>query len=272
MTYEKDGALWFKSTQYGDSEDKVIIRSTGEPTYFVPDIYYHLDRLIKRKNDKVINIFGADHYGAIARVKGALAALGIDTEKIVYLLVQMVRLIKGGEELKMQKRKGVFVTLEELIKDVGLDAARFFFLMRSLDTHLDFDLDLAKERSKKNPVYYVQYAHARACSIIRKSKVSVRGGFVFSGKIQNSKERNLILKLIQFPEVVEDIAKDYQVHRLTTYAYEFAQVFTDFYENVPVLTAETEELKKSRLVLVSIARKILERSLSLMGISAPEKM
>ena len=272
-TYEKDGALWFKSTQYDDTEDRVIIRNTGEPTYFVPDIYYHLDRLIKRKNDKVINIFGADHYGAIARVKGALAALGIDTEKIVYLLVQMVRLIKGGEELKMQKRKGVFVTLEELIKDVGLDAARFFFLMRSLDTHLDFDLDLAKEQSKKNPVYYVQYAHARACSIIRNSSIKFK---IFKPQLKiknpNKQERNIILKLIQFPEIIKDIAKDYQVHRLTTYVYELAKVFTDFYENVPVLKAESEELKKSRLVLVSITRNILQKSLSLMGISAPDKM
>jgi len=291
VTYEKDGALWFRSTQYGDAEDRVIIRSTGEPTYFVPDIYYHLDRLIKRKNDKVINIFGADHYGTIVRVKGALAALGIDVKKIVYLLVQMVRLIKGGEELKMQKRKGVFVTLEELIKDVGLDVVRFFFLMRSLDTHLDFDLDLAKERSKKNPVYYVQYAHARAYSILRKGGIEGRNPFrlyrvgggiinVFKNKGVTAEmdfghirqTRNLILKLIQFSEIIEDIAKDYQVHRLTTYIYELAKVFTDFYENVRVLNAETINLKKSRLALLFASQKILEKSLSLMGISAPEKM
>ena len=289
VAYEKDGALWFKSAQYGDTEDRVLIRSTGEPTYFVPDIYYHLDRLIKRKNDKIINIFGADHYGAIARVKGALAALGIDTEKIVYLLVQMVRLIKGGEELKMQKRKDVFVTLEELIKDVGLDVVRFFFLMRSLDTHMDFDLDLAKERSKKNPVYYAQYAHARACSILRKGSIRHQVNFEFlipkifasrkfcapTPRIQNLSggfERNLILKLIQFPEIIEDIVEDYQVHRLTTYVYELAKIFTDFYENAPVLKAETKELKKSRLALVMITKKILNQALNLMGISAPEKM
>ena len=289
VAYEKDGALWFKSAQYGDTEDRVLIRSTGEPTYFVPDIYYHLDRLIKRKNDKIINIFGADHYGAIARVKGALAALGIDTEKIVYLLVQMVRLIKGGEELKMQNRKGVFVTLEELIKDVGLDVVRFFFLMRSLDTHMDFDLDLAKERSKKNPVYYAQYAHARACSILRKGSIRHQVNFEFlipkifasrkfcapTPRIQNLSggfERNLILKLIQFPEIIEDIVEDYQVHRLTTYVYELAKIFTYFYENAPVLKAETKELKKSRLALVMITKKILNQALNLMGISAPEKM
>ncbi len=286
-TYEKDGAIWLKSSSFGDTEDRVLVRNTGEPTYLLPDIGYHLDRLVKRKYDKAINIFGADHYGYSPRLKAALDAIGIDPEKIEILIAQVVRLIKGGEEFKMSKRAGVFVTLEELIKDVGLDAARFFFLMRSLDTHMDFDLDLAKERSKKNPVYYVQYAHARACSILDKAKAEGKRKFFSFGlavgtltyskmKAQEKNflfpEQNLILKLIQFPEVIEDIVKDYQVHRLTTYAYELAKTFTDFYENVPVLAAESEELKKSRLVLVSISRNILEKSLSLMGISAPEKM
>ena len=288
VVYEKDGAAWLRSSQFGDSEDRVLIRSNGEPTYLLPDIGYHMNRLVKRKYDKAVNIFGADHYGYGPRLFAGLETIGIKPQRVKIIIAQVARLIKDGKELKMSKRAGVFVTLEELIKEVGLDAARFFFLMRSLDTHLDFDLDLAKERSKKNPVYYVQYAHARACSILKKSKLTARksdfsffgpaAGYLSKNKINAREEKSelshrvLILKLIQFPEIIEDIAKDYQVHHLTTYAYELAKVFTDFYENVPVLAAETEELKKSRLALVSRAQKILERSLGLMGISAPEKM
>ena len=285
--YEKDGATWLRSSKYGDTEDRVLIRNTGEPTYLLPDIGYHLDRLVKRKYDKAINIFGADHFGYGPRLKAALQVLGISPEKIKILTAQIVRLMKGGQEFKMSKRAGIFVTLEELIKEVGLDAARFFFLMRSLDTHMDFDLDLAKEHSKKNPVYYVQYAHARACSILRKSgknkkkldfsSVGLAVGSFSKNKIEAREEksgfeRNLILKIIQFPEIIEDIAEDYQVHRLNTYVYELAKVFTDFYENVPVLKAETNELKNSRLALVSKSRDILRKSLVLMGISTPEKM
>jgi len=289
VTYEKDGAVWLKSARYGDTEDRVLIRNTGEPTYLVPDIGYHLDRLVKRKYDKAINIFGADHFGYGPRLRAALGAFGITPEKVKILIAQIVRLMKSGQEFKMSKRKGIFITLEELIKDVGLDAARFFFLMRSLDTHMDFDLDLAKERSKKNPVYYVQYAHARACSILRKAGLTKKIGFSSIGlavgslmflKIKAGEEkpiflpyeRSLILKLIQFPEIIEDIVKDYQIHRLTTYVYELAKVFTDFYENVPVLKAETNELKNSRLSLISKARGILRQSLVLMGISTPEQM
>ncbi len=288
-TYEKDGALWLRSSQFGDTEDRVLVRSTGEPTYLLPDIGYHLDRLIKRKYDRAINIFGADHYGYGPRLKAALKALGVDPKRIEIIIYQMVRLIKGGKEMKMSKREGIFVTLEELIKEVGLDVARFFFLMHSVGSHMDFDLDLAKEQSKKNPVYYVQYAHARACSILRKSSLRRESIFEFlipkifasrkfcapTPRIQKlilGSEKNLILKLIQFPEIIEDIVKDYQVHRLTTYVYELAKVFTDFYENVPVLKAESEELKRTRLALVFIARKILEKNLSLMGILAPDKM
>ncbi|MFH0803798.1 MAG: arginine--tRNA ligase [Candidatus Tagabacteria bacterium] len=286
--YEKDGAVWLKSSKLGDSEDRVLIRKTGEPTYLLPDIGYHLDRLVSRKYNKAINIFGADHYGYGPRLKAALKIIGIDPKGVEILIYQMIRLIRQGQEVKMSKRKGEFVSLEELIDEVGLDATRFFFLMRSLDTHMDFDLDLAKEQSKKNPVYYVQYAHARACSILRKagpsekksdfSSIGLAVGSLSENKIKAREEksdffsRNLILKLIQFPEIIEEIAKDYQVHRLTTYVYELAKVFTDFYENVRVLKAESEELKKFRLALVSITKNILEKSLSLMGIFAPDKM
>ncbi len=271
--YEKDGALWFESTRYGDSEDRVIVRSTGAPTYFLPDVCYHLDRLVRRKNDLVINIFGADHYGTLYRVRGALAALGINPEKIIYLLTQMVRLVKDGREIKMSKRKGEFVTLEELINEVGLDAVRYFFLTKSLDTQMDFDLDLAKEQSKKNPVYYVQYAHTRMHSILAKSQIPNPKSQIPNYKLLTKKqERALILKLIQFPEIIEDISKDYQTHRLTTYVYELAKVFTEFYENVPVIKAEGEKLKKARLALVSATKIVLGRSFGLLGISIPEKM
>jgi arginyl-tRNA synthetase len=272
-TYEKDGAIWLKSSQSGDAEDRVLVRSSGEPTYVLPDIGYHLDRLVKRKYDKAVNIFGADHYGYGPRLKAALEALGVSPTRIEIIIYQMVRLIKGGKETKMSKREGIFVTLEELIKEVGLDAARFFFLIHSVGSHMDFDLDLAKEQSKKNPVYYVQYAHARACSIIRNSGIKFK---IFKPQLKikspSKHERNLILKLIQFSEIIEDIARDYQAHRLATYVYELAKVFTDFYENAPVLAAETKDLKKSRLALVSIAKNILQKSLSLMGILAPDKM
>ncbi|MBU1159855.1 arginine--tRNA ligase, partial [Patescibacteria group bacterium] len=179
-TYEKDKALWLKASKFGDKEDRVLIRSTGEPTYVLPDIGYHWDRLVKRKNDKAINIFGADHYGYGPRLKGALHALGINPERVAIFIAQIVRLIKKGKEVKMSKRKGEFVTLEKLIDEVGLDAARYFFLMKSLDTHMDFDLDLAKERSQKNPVYYVQYAGARMNSILNKSKLPARRCFASS--------------------------------------------------------------------------------------------
>jgi len=236
--------------------------------------------LIKRKYDKVINIFGADHYGYGPRLRAALSAFGVDSQRIDILIAQMVRLIKDGKEFKMSKRKGVFVTLEDLIKDVGLDAARFFFLARSLETQMDFDMSLAKERSKKNPVYYVQYAGARMSSILKKSQFSIfnfQSIFKFpaspaGGQKLNTQERNLILKLIQFPEIIESVSEDYQVQRITTYAYELAKTFTDFYENVRVLNAESEELKKFRLNLVFMIRKILVQTLKLLGISAPEKM
>jgi len=272
-TYEKDGALWFKSAQYGDSEDRVLIRSNGEPTYVLPDIAYHWDRLMKRKYDKAVNIFGADHFGYGPRLKGALEALGAAPERIKMIIYQMVRLVKAGKEVKMSKRTGEFVTLQELINEVGLDAARFFFLARSIDTHMDFDLDLAKERSKKNPVYYVQYAHARACSIMRNSSIKFK---IFKPqlKIKNSNkfEHNLIMKIIQFPEIIEDTARDYQVRRLPQYALDLVRTFHKFYEECKVLDDENKEITQARLALCEATRIVIKNTLDLMGINAPEKM
>jgi arginyl-tRNA synthetase len=295
LVYEKEGALWLKISQYGDDEDRVIMRSDGTPTYFLTDIAYHVNKF-ERGFKTVIDIWGADHQGHEKRMYAAKKALGWKGD-LKILITQLVTLKERGEKKKFSKRKGSVVLLKDLLKEVGLDAMRWFFLEKALSTHMEFDMQLAKERSKKNPVYYVQYSHARACSILRKAGLLAKNldfsspAFIFkytNDPTANPKEeksnfspmkeksnflqRNLILKLIQFPEIIEDISKDYQVHRLTTYVYELAKVFTDFYENVPVLKAETEELKKSRLALVFVSRNILEKSLSLMGISAPLKM
>lgn len=273
--YEKEGALWFKSTNYGDTRDRVLAKSDkdGSATYLAGDIANHLYKFERKKFDKMIDVWGADHHGDVPGLKAGMAVFGYEN-KLDFIILQFVTLFEKGEQVKMSKRTGTYITMDELIDEVGRDAVRFFFLQRAANTHLDFDLDLAKEQSKKNPVYYVQYAHARACSIMRNSSIKLK---IFKPQIEIKKlilgyERNLILKVIQFPEIIEDISKDYQVHRLTTYVYELAKVFTDFYENAPVLKAESEDLKKSRLALVSVTRNILQKSLSLMGISAPGKM
>jgi arginyl-tRNA synthetase len=286
LVYKKDGAVWLKTSKYGDNEDRVIVRSDGTPTYFLSDIAYHINKF-QRGFKKIIDIWGADHQGHVKSMLAAKKALGWEGDLDI-LIAQMVAIKQAGAKKKLSKRKGEVILLEDLLKEVGLDVLRWFFLEKALSTQMEFDMKLAKERSKKNPVYYVQYAHARACSILRKAGI-IKGKTDFSSiglgvgtlmhfkmKAQEEKsafpERNLILKLIQFPEIVEDIAKDYQVHRLTIYACELAKVFTDFYENIPVLQAETEELKNFRFALVFIARKILEKTLSLMGISAPQRM
>ncbi|MFC1751665.1 arginine--tRNA ligase [Patescibacteria group bacterium] len=273
LAYEKEGALWFKATEFGDDKDRVLIKSSGEPTYFAVDCAYHNNKFVEREFDKVINIWGADHHGDVPRVKGFVKALGFE-DKFEIILHQFVRIVKDGKEVRMSKRAGNYVTLADLLTEVGRDVYRYFMLQHSANTHMDFDLGLAKEQSKKNPVYYVQYAGARMSSILanekRKTKNEKR-----QLKIQNLKEkqeRRLILKLIQFPEIIQDTAEDYQVQRLTTYIYELAKTFTGFYENVKVIGAESEELKEARLNLVAITRQMLERVLSLMKISAPEKM
>ncbi len=267
--YEKDGATWLKAKEYGDSEDRVIVRSDGAPTYVLPDIAYHLDRLAKRKFTKAIDIFGADHHGYGPRLKGALKALGIDPKRTEVLIAQTVRLTKNGKEYKMSKRKGVFVTLAELIKQVGLDVTRFFFLTTSLDTHFDFDLALAKERSMKNPVYYVEYAYVRAKKIIAKVKVkSIKADLSL---LSSTEDRNLILELGRFPEVLEDTAKDYHVHRLTRYGIELARAFHNFYEKERVVGGP-KDIQGARLALVAASVIVLENLFALIGITPPKRM
>ncbi|MEK7087396.1 MAG: arginine--tRNA ligase, partial [Patescibacteria group bacterium] len=230
--YEKDGATFMKTSGLGNSEDRVLIKSDGSETYFLSDILYHYDKFITRKFEKVIDIWGADHHGYAPRLKAAVAALGIPKENLDIIITQLIRLISDGKEAKVSKRAGTFITLEELVNEVGLDATRFFFLMYSNDTHMDFDMDLAKERSAKNPVYYVQYAYARLCSILRKSQISnPKSETNLKSQLPNLKllkteaELNLIRKLIEFPEILVDISKNYEVHRLPRYALELSREF-----------------------------------------------
>ena len=258
---EGEGALWLG--------DAVVVKSNQELTYFLADLAYHYDKFIKRKFDLAINIWGADHHGYVERMEKGIEALGVSPERLKIIIMQLVRLTSGGKEVKMSKRAGEFITLDDLVKEVGVGAARWFFLERSPDTHMDFDLDLAKERSKKNPVYYVQYAHARACSILRKSKVSKISNLQL---LTQPEELNLIKKILQLPEIIEDIAKDYQIHRLPRYAYELAKTFADFYEKHKVIDEKKPDLTKARLALVLATQKTTKTTLSLMGIDSPKKM
>lgn len=272
FTYESEGAVWFKSKELGDDKDRILIRSDGIKTYFASDIAYLINKF-KRGFKQLIFFLGADHYGYVARLQAAALAFGYKAEQLKFIVMQMVRLFQDGKEIRMSKRSGVYVTLDELLDEVELDAARFFFLQRSSDTHLNFDMGLAKEKSEKNPVYYVQYAYARICSILRKAKNFGRRTSNFgraTSKIKKE-EFDLIKQLIRFPEIIEDIAKDYQVQRLPIYALELVAAFHRFYENCRVIS-DDKELSRARLGLVLASQKILKNTLDLMGISAPEKM
>ena len=268
LAYEKEGALWFKSTQFGDDKDRVLLRTNKEPTYFALDCAYHKNKFVERKFDKVINIWGADHHGDIARLKGFVKSLGYE-DKFDILIQQFVRIIKKGKEVRMSKRTGIYVTIDELIDEVGLDVARFFFLTKAADTHLDFDLDLAKQQSEKNPVYYIQYAHARICSILRKikEKISLRNYEL----LKEPSVLELIKQLVRLPEIIKDTAKDYQIQRIPQYAIDLATVFHQFYRDCQVLS-DDKELTQARLALISATKIVLKNTLNLMGIFAPEKM
>lgn len=269
---KKEGATWLKTSDIADEKDRVLVKSDGQPTYFLVDLAYHYDKLVKRKFDKAIDIWGADHHGYVARLKAGVKALGLDPERLKIIITQFVRLVEGGKEVKMSKRAGEFVTLDELIKDVGKDAARFFFLMHSPDTHMDFDLALAKEKSLKNPVYYAQYAYVRCSSILRKSKLQNPNYKQISKfKYQTDSELNLIRELVKLPDAVWQTAEDYQVSRLARYAMEAARAVHNFYEKERVID-ETGNVSESRLALVAATREILERLFKILGIEAPEKM
>ena len=270
--YEKDGALWLKSTAYGDDKDRVVIRDNGVPTYLAADIAYHHDKY-ERGFDRLINIWGADHHGYVCRVKAAMDALGHDSEKLTVLLLQMVALYRGGELVKMSKRTGQSVTLNELMEEVGTDAARYFFLMRSLDSQLDFDLDLAKKKSNDNPVYYIQYAHARICSIFRQCKET---GLSLSDKpelslLTDESELDLIKKIEEYPEEIERAARDYAPQRIARYSYDLASAFHSFYNKCRIVGVEPK-LAEARLALVTVTAHVIRHSLGILGVSAPEQM
>lgn len=269
LTYEKEGALWFRSTNFKDDKDRVLVKADKEKTYLASDAAYIEDKF-ERGFDRLIYMWGADHYGYIDRIKSMAQALGHDREDVDVIIMQLVRLFEGGKEKRMSKRTGTYVVLDELIEEVGLDVARFFFLTRSPDTHLNFDLDLAKEQSDKNPVFYVQYAHARICSILKKTD-EVKSQTTNLQLLTHQSETDLIKKLLSFPEIVEDSALDYQVQRLPQYAVELATIFHQFYQNCRVIS-ENKKMSESRLALVLATRTVLKNVLDLLGISAPEKM
>ena len=273
--YEKDGALWLKSTEYGDDKDRVVIRDNGVPTYLAADIAYHKNKY-ERQFKKLINIWGADHHGYVARVKAAMAALGLDPNQLEILLLQMVSLFRNGELVKMSKRTGQAITLNELIEEVGTDAARYFFIMRSLDTQLDFDLDLAKSHSNENPVYYIQYANARIFSIY---KQGAENGDVFDmtwkntkwDKLKEERELALIKKMAAYPEEIRKAAADRAPHRIAHFVYEMAGLFHAFYNNCHIIQTD-KELEEARLALVTAVQITIANCLAVLGISAPETM
>lgn len=270
--YEQDGALWLKSTAFGDDKDRVVIRDNGVPTYFAADIAYHANKF-GRGFDRVINLWGADHHGYIARMKAAMQCMGYQPEQLEILILQMVRLLRDGQEVKMSKRTGQSVTLNELIDEVGTDAARFFFVMRSIDSQLDFDLDLAKKKSNDNPVFYVQYAHARICSIMRQVaeagiKVQGKGDYKL---LMEPVEVDLIKKLGEYPEMLATAAKERAVQQVAHYVYDLAGLFHSAYNQCRILGVN-EDLQQARLAMVMAVGHVVRHALSILGVSAPEKM
>jgi len=272
--YRDEGALWLRTTKYGDEKDRVLVRSNGEPTYFASDIAYHHDKM-ERGFDTAINIWGADHHGYVPRMKAAMDAIGYGAEHLEIILGQLVKLYRGGEPVAMSKRTGDIVTLDELLEEVGSDAARYFFLQRSSDSPLDFDIELAKRESPENPVFYVQYAHARICSILKYAGDA--GGEVEQPPtedlelLDSEAEMDLLRKLGELEEVVEFCARNRVPHRLTGYAEELASLFHVFYRDCRVV-CDDERLSRARLFLVRGVRQVLEIVLGLLGVSAPEEM
>ncbi|MCL1805422.1 MAG: arginine--tRNA ligase [Clostridiales bacterium] len=275
LLYEKDGALWFRATAFGDEKDEVMLRANGVPTYFASDVAYHRDKF-ERGFETVINIWGADHHGHVARMKGAMGAFGYRPEDLEVVLMQLVRLMQGRETVRMSKRSGQYVTLDELVEEVGRDAARFFFVMRAAESQMDFDLDLAKSQSSENPVYYVQYAHARIHSLLkmaqasRQEKAEARTGADLS-LLAHPAERELIRKLAELPEEVAQAAADREPHRLPRYAMDLAALYHSFYTECRCLVDDAA-LRQARLQLCDATRVVLRNVLEIIGVSAPERM
>jgi arginyl-tRNA synthetase len=270
---QKEGAVWFASASLGANKDNVLIRSDGRPTYFASDIAYHYDKFFNRKFDHVIDIWGADHQGHVSRVITAVESLGVAKERIEIIIGQLVALKRGGDTVRFSKRAGEIITLREVIDEVGGDACRYFFLQRSADSQMDFDLELAKRQSSENPVYYVQYAHARSTGVL--GQAFERGIGYDDGDVTlltHPAELTLIRKMLLLPELVETIATNHEPHHLAHYALELATAFHDFYEKCRVLDDAEPALSRARLRLIAAARQVLASALGLMGMSAPDKM
>ncbi|MBI5461361.1 MAG: arginine--tRNA ligase [Gammaproteobacteria bacterium] len=273
--YEKDGALWFRSTDYGDEKDRVVVRDNGQTTYFASDIAYHMNKM-ERGYTRVIDVWGADHHGYVPRVKAALAAIGDDPAKLDVLLVQFAILYRGGEKAQMSTRSGEFVTLRELRQEVGKDACRFFYVMRKCEQHLDFDLDLAKSQSADNPVYYIQYAHARVMSVMRQMADKGIAWNALEGaanlqRLTESHEIDLLVSLSRYPEVIENAAVNHEPHQIAHYLRELANDFHTYY-NAHQFLVEDSALRNARLNLIQATRQVLANGLGLLGVSAPDSM
>ncbi|MCD7810710.1 MAG: arginine--tRNA ligase [Ruminococcus sp.] len=273
-TYEQEGALWFRATDFGVDKDFVLVRANGIPTYVVPDIAYHYDKLVTRGFDKAINVLGADHHGYVPRLKAALTALGVDADKLDVVLMQMVRLIRNGEVTKQSKRSGKAITLVTLLEEIPIDAARFFFNMREANSQFEFDLDLAVEQSSKNPVYYVQYAHARICSLIANLEAEgvVPEQNADTELLTDPREIELIRHIASLPNEVNLAAKNYDPAKITKYAVELATLFHKFYDACSVKNAESPELQQARIALCLAVRQTLRNVLTMLKIECPEKM
>ncbi|MFK3939426.1 arginine--tRNA ligase [Alkalihalobacillus sp. NPDC078783] len=271
--YEEEGATWLRTTKYGDDKDRVLIKKDGSYTYLLPDIAYHEDKF-NRGYDRLIDMMGADHHGYIARMKAAVEALGYNREKLDIQITQMVSLVQGGEKVKMSKRTGKAVTLRELMEEVGLDATRYFFAMRSLDTQLEFDMDLAVSKSNENPVFYAQYAHARVCSMLRQGEELGLGYSLDTdlSPIDSVKEYELLKAIGDFPAVVADAAAKRTPHKVANYVHDLASALHSFYNAERVLDADAPEKSKARLALMKSTQITLQSALALLGVSAPEKM
>lgn len=275
LTYEQEGALWFRATDFGDEKDRVLCRSNGVRTYFANDLGYHFDKFA-RGFDLAIDIFGSDHHGYVPRMRAGLVATGILAEKIHFLLVQFVTLYREGKQIQMSTRSGSFITLRELREEVGVDATRYFYLMRKCNQHVDFDLDLAKSQSNENPVYYIQYAHARICSVFRQLKEknltrSTEKYFSYLHHLTDAHEHQLLGELQRYPEVIMNAATQFEPQILTNYLYGLAQHFHSYY-NTCVFLDENNELREARLTLISAVQQVLINGLSILNISAPEAM
>lgn len=274
-TYEKDGALWFKTTEFGDEKDRVLVRENGVPTYLVPDIAYHYNKLAVRKFDKAVDIFGADHHGYIARIKASMTALGVDADRLDIVIMQMVNLVRNGEKYKLSKRSGKAITLSTLLDEIPIDAARFFFNLREPNSHFDFDLDLAVSQTSQNPVYYVQYAHARICSVLKKMneegiEVKSLDKAAFS-VLTAPEEQEMIKHLATLPNVINEAAKAYDPAKVTKYVIDLATMYHKFYNNCRIM-GEDESVMQARLSLSLAVKQVIKNILDMLKITCPESM